>query len=234
MIRQKLKRGISLALIVAGAFVAAPSAASSSPYPNPQFAQAKRAKPAEAAKPAQLAPVVSAAPPAAASLAPRAYQAGTNPPPPAGLIIPTPTQTFEDVRAADYQSKVQKSHAGRVLVVSFWASYCAPCLDEMPQLQVIGAKLQSQGVDLVFVDTDGKDQRDSAMRALQKNAITLSTLAVVDDDPQVFIDAVSPGWGGEVPYTLVYDRAGNVVQKLSGQRSAAELEAAILSVVGTR
>ncbi len=66
-------------------------------------------------------------------------------------------------------------HRGKVVVVDFWAEWCAPCKKELPALDVLARKYKDQGLEIVAVNID-KDKAN-AERFLQQNAITSVTIA---------------------------------------------------------
>lgn len=143
-------------------------------------------------------------------------------------VAPVPTTTFSAVDDKTWAAAVQ-AHHGKVLLVNFWASYCQPCLEEMPDLLALAQK-HAATVDVVFVNTDDPGSTAHVQAVLRRRKISLpasSSLAVVAADPTPFIQAIDPSWQGEVPATVLYTVDGKRHATLIGQHSAAELEAAI-------
>lgn len=141
------------------------------------------------------------------------------------------------VGAKDFAEKVLAPRKGRVVVVSFWASYCAPCIAEMPTLLALADERKKDGVDVVLVATDPKSFVPKVNAILEKNRVDAAgvpTFLVADEDPQPFIEAVDPSWAGEVPYTLVYDRQARRAVALSGEQDRAALVSAIDKALAAR
>ncbi|GAA3237569.1 TlpA family protein disulfide reductase [Dactylosporangium siamense] len=93
---------------------------------------------------------------------------------------------------------------GKVVVVNFWASYCAPCRTEAPELEKVYAATQASGV--VFVGINVHDQRDPAKAFLADIKPTYGS--VFDPSASIAQDfAVPPN---SIPATLVIDRAGRI------------------------
>lgn len=105
---------------------------------------------------------------------------------------------------------------GEPLVINFWASWCAPCVREMPALQRVSNDL---GVTVIGVDYI--DQNDKAEQLAEQLGIDYELLR--DDDGQ-FGDAV--GLIG-TPTTLLVDARGTIVRRLTGELTEKELRAAI-------
>lgn len=138
----------------------------------------------------------------------------------------TPTSTMATVSDKNYAEKVLAPRKGKVVVVNFWASYCLPCLKEIPDLQALAAA-HAKDVDVVFISSDPPSQGAHAMAALKSKGITVESSIVENEDPEPFIKMIDDVWGGEMPFTVIYDRAGKPVQKLAGGHSKAEFELAI-------
>lgn len=139
------------------------------------------------------------------------------------------------VHDADFALRVLAPHRGRVLLVNFWASYCAPCLEELPALLDIRTRLASSGVDVVFVSVDDPSQQDAVRKVVARRRLpSFETFIVTNDDPQRFIDVVDKTWAGDVPYALVYDRSGAVHARLVGEQSPQAVVSALEKAVASR
>jgi len=106
----------------------------------------------------------------------------------------------EDVSLADF--------AGEVVVVNFWASWCEPCLHELPKLDVWNKEWAGKGARVVAISID-KDERN-ARQFVAKNNLGMT---VWIDGPKGLARALNlPA----VPTTYVIDRDGKVVLRISG------------------
>jgi thiol-disulfide isomerase/thioredoxin len=115
--------------------------------------------------------------------------------------------------------------------VNFWASYCLPCLEEMPALVKLGEQLKAD-VDVVFVSTDDPAALGKAGKVLSKWKIGVtSSFFVENEDPDPFLAAVDPGWLGAIPHTIIYGRDGAIVKKLPGAQTAATFEESLRAAI---
>jgi thiol-disulfide isomerase/thioredoxin len=134
--------------------------------------------------------------------------------------------TLIPVNEAGFQSLVN-SHKGKVVVYDFWATWCAPCRAELPQLVKLEAKLRSQGVQVITISADEPDQKVAAEKFIQKFGVQSPAYlkkAVSDDH---FINAIDPKWSGALPALFLYDKSGHKVRSFIGETDMAALEAAI-------
>ena len=92
---------------------------------------------------------------------------------------------------------------GKVVLVDFWASWCAPCKASFPALQRLHDKYHASGVEVIAVNVDTK--REAMDRFLQEHPVTFS---VVRDVNNRLVELVEPQ---AMPTSLVMDRQGRVV-----------------------
>jgi thiol-disulfide isomerase/thioredoxin len=118
---------------------------------------------------------------------------------------------------------------GRVTVVDFWATWCAPCRISMPRVQSVWREYRNRGVDLFSVDIDDPGaQREAQVRAfLRDNGLEFPV--VLDDGSATSAFSISV-----LPTMLVLDREARVVWNHVGAMNGAvehELRAAVDSAL---
>lgn len=111
---------------------------------------------------------------------------------------------------------------GKPIVINFWASWCPPCTDELPDFERLA---QTYGTKVMVVTVDWNEQPGVAAGYLRSRGITLP---VVTDEQSDIYKAYSLF---EVPDTLVLDSQGNVTYVSVGELSWHELDAAVQRVL---
>ncbi len=104
------------------------------------------------------------------------------------------------------------SFEGKVVVVNFWATWCAPCKVEMPTLAALSQAYRAKGVEVVAISLDKPDDNDLAkatLADLSKGALPFYQGKNYDLPFEVGVDFF--------PTTIVYDRKGAEVARLSGE-----------------
>ena len=150
---------------------------------------------------------------------------------PAVTTAPTPAPTpFAPVDDKTYSALVQHAHKGKLLVVNFWASYCQPCLTEIPDLQALALKYKDR-VDVVFVSTDEPAGAMHAQSVLARRKLIVPSFIVSNADPRPFITLIDDKWQGEMPTTVIYGPDGQKQQLLIAQHSSAEFESVIVAAL---
>src|SRR5947209_7547611 len=117
----------------------------------------------------------------------------------------------------------------RPLLVNFWATWCEPCREEFPDLVRIKGQYPSDRLDFVLVSLDDASDIGKAVPEFlsEVRATSLPTYLLNAADEGAAINLVDPQWGGELPATYLYDRAGKIVFKHTGRIKPDELRAAI-------
>ena len=116
---------------------------------------------------------------------------------------------------------------GRVLVLNFWASWCAPCREEIPDFVALRAQYAAKGVEFVGIAVDNSA---NVAQFMQRQTINYPILIGEGAATNLARQLGNPS--GALPYTLVLDRDGNIVFKHLGRLPRARLEA-ILAKMGT-
>jgi thiol-disulfide isomerase/thioredoxin len=108
---------------------------------------------------------------------------------------------------------------GKVTVVNFWASWCAPCRAEAPTMQKVFDETKASGVQ--FVGVDIKDGKDNAQAFLRTFKITYPSFYDQAGQIALAFRSIPPN---AVPSTLVIDRQGNVAARAIGSVSYTPLK----------
>jgi len=125
--------------------------------------------------------------------------------------------------------KVSSSdYAGRVLVVNFWAGYCAPCRAEAPLLEELSQKWADNGASFLGVNTF--DEAASAQAFARTYGVTYpSVIDVNSGEVQLaFAGSVAPS---ALPTTIVLDSSGRVAARILGAVATASILDAIIATV---
>jgi thiol-disulfide isomerase/thioredoxin len=114
---------------------------------------------------------------------------------------------------------------GRPFVLHFWATWCGPCLDELPSLARIARSIHRQGVDFVAVSLDEPTARSarhvSEVLAQRVRDPQWSSILKVDD-VEAFLTSIDPDWEGAIPVFFAFDRSAKLRRTHLGNITQAE------------
>lgn len=148
------------------------------------------------------------------------------------LLASTPVVPLVPISETGFQ-KLVDSHKGKVVLYDFWASWCAPCRAELPQLLALQDKLRARGLKVVTISADDREHRAAAEKFIQmfRAEGPAYVKQAGNDDDDHFINAIDPKWSGALPALFLYDRAGHRVRSFIGDTDMRTLEAAILKLL---
>jgi thiol-disulfide isomerase/thioredoxin len=110
-------------------------------------------------------------------------------------------QEIRKINIVDLTSYIEKSN--HPLIVNFWATYCVPCVHEIPYLQSESAKNKDDGVELILVSLDLPDFYPSKIAAfVKKEQYTASVLWLNETNADYFCPKIDKSWSGGIPSTL--------------------------------
>jgi thiol-disulfide isomerase/thioredoxin len=142
----------------------------------------------------------------------------------ANALLPLDEQAFRRMVAG---------HRGRILLVDFWATWCAPCREEMPKLVALAGAQKRNGVDLVTISCDEPEQEMAAGQFVTRQGAPAPHYirrAKNDDD---FINAIDTKWSGALPAVFIFDRSGKQVQSFVGETDPKLVETAVNRLLAT-
>lgn len=124
---------------------------------------------------------------------------------------------FDNQVLQDYQSELTvldfnglkpylNKNDGKTYVVNFWATWCAPCVKELPHFESLNKNLNENGVEVLLVSLDFPHQYDSKLKPfIKKNNIKSEVLVLDDPDMNSWIPKVDKNWSGSIPATIIYN-----------------------------
>lgn len=101
---------------------------------------------------------------------------------------------------------------GKVLVINVWATYCVPCIEEMPELAAFYKGRDPQRIEFLSLSADGAYALEDAVKPFAAEKQLPFPVYVLDELPPdelvKLIGAGASGWDGELPATFVFDATG--------------------------
>jgi thiol-disulfide isomerase/thioredoxin len=143
-----------------------------------------------------------------------------------GLASDSPTLVLKDLSGSE---RSLSDYSGRIVVVNFWATWCVPCLAEMPLLASVQDRYATNGVQVIGASADQPKTQKEIPRFIGKLKINFP----------VWVGATishmqALGLGDALPATAIIDRDGKIVARIQGVLDKAELEKLIEWLIGDR
>lgn len=94
-----------------------------------------------------------------------------------------------------------------VYVVNFWATWCAPCVREIPAFEKLKELYESKKVKVILVSLDFPNQIESRVIPFVRDMNVQSEVILLDErNPNRWIPLVSEEWTGTIPATVIYSK----------------------------
>jgi peroxiredoxin len=132
----------------------------------------------------------------------------------------------------DSVAKLAKNDTQKLLVVNLWATWCGPCVAELPELVTMNRMFRNRKFQLVTISMDDLAKQDEALRVLKENHVAATNYILSSTDRDKFAESLDRDWPGPVPYTLVIAPGGKVLYRKSGPIDPLELKRAIVINIG--
>jgi thiol-disulfide isomerase/thioredoxin len=124
---------------------------------------------------------------------------------------------------------LRKNPTGKTLMVNFWATWCAPCQIEYPQLLETYLWYRSREFEFVSVSVNTPEEKPAVQKFLDKTHSAVRNLLVDTDDVYAVMAAFDPAWDSGLPFTMVISPDGKVIYRRQGEVDILALRRAILA-----
>jgi len=112
--------------------------------------------------------------------------------------------------------------ATKPTIINFWATWCAPCVEEMPWFNKIVN--QNKNVELVFVSLDNNSAYPAKIQSFVKAKKISATLIWLNEtNAEVFCPIIDEDWAGSIPATLFINNSRNYRRFIEAQLSPTEI-----------
>jgi peroxiredoxin len=137
-------------------------------------------------------------------------------------------ETIDD----DGVAKLVKNDTKKLLLVNVWASWCGPCVTELPELVTMNRMYRGREFHLVTLSMDDPEKKDLALKVLQDKHVAARNYLVQTKDRDKFAEALDKEWPGPVPYTLLIAPGGKIIYRKSGAIDPLEVKRAVVAYLG--
>lgn len=144
-----------------------------------------------------------------------------------------PLPVVQEINGEGLKKILQRDAAApRPLLINFWATWCAPCREEFPDLVRIGDDYKTRNLDFVLVSLDDPSEiKTGVPRFLRRMRAQIPAYLLNENEPDAVITSVDPQWVGSMPATFLLDASGQLVYKHIGPINPDELRSELEKVM---
>jgi peroxiredoxin len=139
--------------------------------------------------------------------------------------------TLSSIDAAGVQ-KLVANDSKNLRLINVWATWCVPCVHEMPELLTINRQFRTRPFETVTISMDDPANKDQVLKYLSDHHLAFDNHIWSSDDKDALVNALDKTWQGPVPFTLLVAPGGKVLYRQTGAVDVLELKKAIVGYLG--
>ncbi|MDK2842175.1 MAG: hypothetical protein PWQ17_1680 [Anaerophaga sp.] len=124
--------------------------------------------------------------------------------------------------------KLVENDSKKLRLINVWATWCAPCVIEYPDLVKIQRMYGQRDFEFISLSVDKMENREKVQEFLQNAHSAIQNYIYSEGDHYKLIEAIDPEWNGALPYSMLIEPGGKVVWKCQGAVDPAELKKTIV------
>ncbi|MDF1658159.1 MAG: redoxin domain-containing protein [Verrucomicrobiales bacterium] len=141
---------------------------------------------------------------------------------------------------------LRKNSTEKLRLVNLWATWCGPCLGEMPHLVDIGRQFETRGFDMITISTDSPEAKDKVQTLLGRFHAAMPRLTeasvleegrttnnyLFEGSTDELAEALDPEWEGTLPHTVIIAPGGEIIYRASGEIDPDNVKRVIVEKLG--
>lgn len=122
-------------------------------------------------------------------------------------------------------TQLLESKTHKIQIVNFWATWCAPCIKELPVFEKLNSQsLPGINITLVSLDLDLDSDPAKVYKFINRKNLKTPVVLLDEQDANLWIDKISPSWSGAIPATLVVNTENGKRKFVEGELKEGDLE----------
>ncbi len=128
--------------------------------------------------------------------------------------------------------KMMRADNDTTYVINFWATWCKPCIKELPYFEQLNSNYRDKKVKVILIGLDFKrNYENTFIPFLKKNRVKSDVYLLDETDYNSWIDKVDPSWSGAIPGTLVFNKYKNYRKFFEKEFTYPELESIVKPII---
>jgi thiol-disulfide isomerase/thioredoxin len=140
------------------------------------------------------------------------------------------SQAVKRIKVTDLEKTIAESKTP--LIINFWATFCLPCIEEIPYFQKLAKKYEKDSIKLLLVSLDLKDDYANIKPFALKRKFNAPIVWLDESNADYFIPKIDSTWSGAIPATLFINNRIGYRKFFEKEFSEEELEKEIMAILG--
>ena len=130
-----------------------------------------------------------------------------------------------EVVTFDWYKALRATSNDTTYIVNFWATWCMPCVQELPEFEKMYQRYQGQAVKIILVSLDFyKKLQITVIPYLEKQKIQSEVVLLNEPDYNSWIDKVNKKWSGSIPATIIFNNKKKYNHFIEGETTFDEID----------
>jgi len=128
--------------------------------------------------------------------------------------------------------KLARNDSPNLRLINVWATWCAPCVRELPELVTINRMYRKRKFELITISLDDPKERDAVLNCLRENHVSSANYIFESDNRDQLAEALDKQWPGPVPYTILVAPGGKILYRKHDSIDPLEVKKIIADTLG--
>lgn len=128
--------------------------------------------------------------------------------------------------------KLVRNDTENLVLINVWASWCAPCVSELPELVTMNRMYRKRSFQMVTISIDEVEQKDSALKVLRSQHVSSTNYLSTISNRDKFAELLDKQWQGPAPYTILVAPGGKIIYRHEGEIEPLAVRRAIVDALG--
>jgi peroxiredoxin len=129
-------------------------------------------------------------------------------------------------------AKLAKNETKKLLLINVWATWCGPCVAELPEFVTMNRMYRRRPFEMVTISLDAPEKDEETLKVLREKHVAATNYRFGVKDRDRFADLLDKDWPGPVPYTLLIAPGGKILYRHGGSVEPLAVKQAIVSYLG--
>src|SRR5438874_1809740 len=128
--------------------------------------------------------------------------------------------------------RLVRNDTDKLLVINVWATWCGPCVAEMPDFVTMNRMYRKRNFQMVTLSIDEPEQKDAALKLLRENHASTTNYIAATANRDKLADILDKDWAGPIPHTVLIAPGGKIIYRKSGPIEPIEVRKQIVDHIG--
>jgi peroxiredoxin len=129
-------------------------------------------------------------------------------------------------------AKLGKNEGKKLLLINVWATYCGPCVTELPEFVTMNRMYRRRNFETITISIDDPEKKEDVLKVLKEKKAALTNFIATVPKRDTFADLLDKEWQGPLPHTLLIAPDGKIIYRKTGVSEPLEVRRQIVEFLG--